>query len=134
MQKEFDKGIPIPLSLSENGREHGNGKIGIFHLFPPLPSALRPFAWDVASRHYWLNEAASETYIPVLGVFNQLVEEGHLPKVVVGISPVLAEQLAAPTFKEGLRGYLKNRIDGAREDGERFERWNLPNMKGLAEM
>ena len=88
----------------------------------------------MASRHYWLNEAASETYIPVLGVFNQLVEEGHLPKVVVGISPVLAEQLAAPTIKEGLRGYLKNRIDGAREDGERFERWNLPNMKGLAEM
>jgi len=82
----------------------------------------------------WLNEAASETYIPLLEVFNRLVEEGHPPKVVMGISPVLAEQLAAPAFKEGLRGYLKNRIEAAREDGEHFAKWNWSNMKRVADM
>jgi 1,4-alpha-glucan branching enzyme len=82
----------------------------------------------------WLNEAASETYIPLLEVFNRLVEEGHRPKVVMGITPVLAEQLADPTFKEGLRGYLKTRIDAAREDGEQFAKWNLPNRRRVAEM
>jgi 1,4-alpha-glucan branching enzyme len=82
----------------------------------------------------WLNDAASETYIPLLETFSRLMEEGHLPKVVVGITPVLAEQLAAPTFKEELRGYLQNKIDAAREDGEQFEKWNWPNMKRLAKM
>jgi 1,4-alpha-glucan branching enzyme len=82
----------------------------------------------------WLNEAASETYIPLLEVFNRLVGEGHPPKVVMGISPVLAEQLADPTFKEGLRGYLKNRIDAAREDGEQFAKWNWSSMKRVADM
>ncbi len=109
-------------------------KLGSFTFFlhTHIPYVLSHGTWPHGMD--WLNEAASETYIPLLEVFNRLVGEGHLPKVVVGISPVLAEQLADPTFKEGLRGYLKNRIDAAREDGEQFAKWNWSNMKRVADM
>ncbi|MFQ6079896.1 MAG: hypothetical protein ACE5NJ_12300, partial [Thermodesulfobacteriota bacterium] len=109
-------------------------KVGSFTLFlhSHIPYVLSHGTWPHGMD--WLNEAASETYIPLLEVFNRLVGEGHLPKVVMGISPVLAEQLAAPAFKEGLRGYLKNRIDAAREDGEQFTKWNWSNMKRVADM
>ncbi len=102
----------------------------IFHSH--IPYVLSHGTWPHGMD--WLNEAASETYIPLLEVFNQLVGEGHLPKVVIGISPVLAEQLADPTFKEGLKGYLKSRVDAAREDGKQFAKWNWPHMKRLADM
>ena len=110
------------------------GKLGSFTfvLHSHLPYVISHGTWPHGMD--WLNEAASETYIPLLGVFNRLVEEGHLPRVVVGISPVLAEQLAAPSFKEGLRGYVKRKIEAAREDGAQFEKWGRPTMKRLAEM
>ena len=103
-----------------------------FVLHSHIPYVLSHGIWPHGMD--WLNEAASETYIPLLEVFNRLVEEGHAPKAVVGISPVLAEQLADEAFKEGLRGYLRNRIDAAKEDGEQFGKWNLPIRKGVAEM
>jgi 1,4-alpha-glucan branching enzyme len=109
-------------------------RLGSFTLFlhSHIPYVLSHGTWPDGMD--WLNEAASEVYIPLLEIFNRLVGEGHLPRVVVGISPVLAEQLAAPAFKEGLRGYLKKRIDTAREDGEQFAKWNWSNMKRVADM
>ncbi len=109
-------------------------KLGSFTFFlhTHIPYVLSHGTWPHGMD--WLNEAVAEVYIPLLETFNRLVGEGHLPKVVVGISPVLTEQLAAPAFKEGLRGYLKKRIDTAREDGEQFSKWNWSNMKRVADM
>ncbi len=80
----------------------------------------------------WLNEAAAETYLPLLGVFNQLAQEGHPPKVTIGLSPVLCEQLADPLFKEEFRSYLEMKIAAARIDKKSFEKLEDEQMAHLA--
>ena len=40
----------------------------------------------------WLNEAAAESYIPLLRVFNRLAAEGLTSGVTLGITPILASQ------------------------------------------
>ena len=52
----------------------------------------------------WLNEAAAESYIPLLRVFNRLAAEGLTSGVTLGITPILAEMLAAEVFQAGVRG------------------------------
>lgn len=80
----------------------------------------------------WLNEAAAETYLPLLRIFYQLVEEGHSPKVTIGLSPVLCEQLRDPVFKEEFKSYLTMKIEAARLDGAAFEKQGDSRMARLA--
>jgi 1,4-alpha-glucan branching enzyme len=40
----------------------------------------------------WLHEAASETYIPLLNMLYDLVEEGYPVRLTTGLIPVLVEQ------------------------------------------
>ena len=68
-----------------------------------------------------LLDAAIETYLPVLNILNRLVQEKLSPKVTIGISPVLAEQLAHPEFKVKLREYCWLKAEFARRDGEEFK-------------
>ncbi|MCX7908097.1 MAG: DUF1957 domain-containing protein [Ignavibacteria bacterium] len=71
----------------------------------------------------WLNEAVAECYIPLLNVFNQLLEEGILPKVNIDISPVLCEQLEHPDFPKIFENYCKNKIELAQKDEKNFTNW-----------
>jgi 1,4-alpha-glucan branching enzyme len=70
----------------------------------------------------WLNEAAAETYMPLLRAFDQLASEGIAPKVTIGLSPVLCEQLADPLFKEEYPAYLNLKLEAARLDAASFEK------------
>ena len=70
----------------------------------------------------WLNEAAAETYVPLLNVFNELLEEGITPKITIGITPVLAEQLASPVFRNDFPNYLQDKVDAAAADKIEFEK------------
>ncbi len=70
----------------------------------------------------WLSEAAAETYLPLLRIFDRLAEEGYPPKVTVNISPVLCEQLADPLFKEEFVSYLALKAEAAKLDGIWFEK------------
>ena len=58
----------------------------------------------------WLTEAVAECYIPLLNVFNELMEEGIYPKVTLDISPVLCEQLEHQDFKEIFIKYCDEKI------------------------
>jgi 1,4-alpha-glucan branching enzyme len=80
----------------------------------------------------WLNEATAETYIPLLDIFNQLVSEGIMPKVVIGITPVLAEQLADASFKEEFKAYLNQKKEAAWLDQKEFESKKDDHMARLA--
>lgn len=71
----------------------------------------------------WLNEAVAECYIPLLNVFNDLLSEGITPNVTLDISPVLAEQVEHPDFKEIFVGYCDEKIIAARKDREDFKAW-----------
>jgi 1,4-alpha-glucan branching enzyme len=76
----------------------------------------------------WLSEAAAETYMPLLRVIGELVEEGLKPKLTIDLSPVLGEQLSDDSFKEELASYLSQKIQAARHDAEEFYKYDQPNM------
>jgi 1,4-alpha-glucan branching enzyme len=68
----------------------------------------------------WLNEAAAESYIPLLNAFNRLAADGLTSGVTLGITPILAEMLAADTFRQEFKGYLDDKITAAQDDLEAF--------------
>jgi 1,4-alpha-glucan branching enzyme len=80
----------------------------------------------------WLNEAASETYVPLLNILYDLVEEGISPKLTIGLTPVLVEQLADDDFKGEFDDYLEQRIQTAIDNRKEFEATNSPERAVLA--
>lgn len=70
----------------------------------------------------WLNEAAAETYIPLLNVLTDLVEEGISPRVTLGLTPVLCEQLCDGTFITEFQEYLEMKMEAAAADERHFAR------------
>jgi 1,4-alpha-glucan branching enzyme len=82
----------------------------------------------------WLNEAAAESYIPLLKVFNRLAAEGQTSGVTLGITPILAEMLAARTFREEFKEYLDNKVKAAQEDLVTFEKQGDEHFASLARM
>jgi len=79
-----------------------------------------------------LNEAVAETYLPLLRMLHRLRGEGPLPKLVLSLTPVLLEQLAHPSFKDGFKHYLNLRIEAARKDQAEFRRLREDKLLGLA--
>jgi len=69
----------------------------------------------------WLHEAASETYIPLLNALYDLAEEGYPIRLTIGLTPVLAEQLADALVLEHLVRYLEEKCEAAERDVHRFE-------------
>jgi len=103
-----------------------------FVLHSHLPYVIAHGRWPHGMD--WLNEAAAESYLPLLQVFNRLASEGHAAKVTLGVTPVLAEMWASPTFKREFREYLENKIQAAREDKATFERLGESHFASLAAM
>jgi 1,4-alpha-glucan branching enzyme len=98
-----------------------------------LPYVLSHGTWPHGTD--WLNEAAAETYIPLLNVFNRLKDEGMSPRVTVGLTPVvLTEMLASGEFKEEFKEYLRQKISSASKDIEEFERIGESHMSAVARM
>jgi 1,4-alpha-glucan branching enzyme len=90
-----------------------------FVLHGHLPFVLEQGTWPHGEN--WLWEAAAETYCPTLSMLANLYEQkGYTELMTVGITPVLAEQLAHPRFKEGFEGYLQDRIDASYKDKDHF--------------
>lgn len=81
---------------------------------------------------HWLYEAADETYLPLLGVIERLVRDGVRPAFSVGMTPVLCEQLAHPTFRRGFPAFLTERRDRAKRDASEFERKGEAYLAKLA--
>ncbi len=97
-----------------------------------LPYVLSHGTWPHGTD--WLYEAASETYLPLLEAFYRLWEREIPIKVVVGITPVLAEQLSHDSFKENLLDYLNLKIRVARENAKEFREKGQMQMAHLADM
>ncbi|MGC9363674.1 MAG: 1,4-alpha-glucan branching protein domain-containing protein [Fidelibacterota bacterium] len=81
----------------------------------------------------WLYEAAAETYIPLLKELDSLAADGISPKVTLGITPILAEQLAADKFKAGLIHYLDQKIEAARDNQLEFVKLGNEHLERLAQ-
>ena len=91
-----------------------------FVLHTHLPYVLGHGKWPHGTD--WLNEAAVECYIPLLNVFNRLVDEGIKPAITIGLTPILCEQLAHPAFPEILNDYIDQKIEASVNDYEAFAR------------
>ena len=70
----------------------------------------------------WLNEAAAESYIPLLQAFNRLGADGRGSGVTLGITPILTEMLAAKVFRQEFKDYLDHKIQAAKEDLVTFKK------------
>jgi 1,4-alpha-glucan branching enzyme len=103
-----------------------------FVLHAHLPYVLSHGRWPHGTD--WLNEAMAETYIPLLNALKRLVDEGISPKLTLGITPVLTEQLRDKSFHDEFKGYLGTKIAAARADREEFNSTKQPHMAKLAGM
>ncbi|HDK36158.1 MAG TPA: DUF1957 domain-containing protein, partial [Bacteroidetes bacterium] len=109
-------------------------KIGYFTfvLHAHLPYVLSHGKWPHGMD--WLNEAAAETYLPILTALNELREEGIAPKMSIGITPVLTEQLADESFKTEFESYLHQKIQAAIDDQITFKKYGNLHLHELAVM
>jgi len=103
-----------------------------FVLHAHLPYVLGHGRWPHGTD--WVCECASESYIPILDTLFRLVEEGHSPRVTMGITPVLAEMLADNSFKSEFETYLGQRISTAQENEREFASQGLSHRAELARM
>lgn len=79
-----------------------------------------------------LHEVMAETYVPLLEALTDLHEAGVRAHVTLGITPVLAEQLADPTIIRDFEEYLEQEILAASEDVRRFEQGTNQHFLYLA--
>ncbi len=100
-----------------------------FVLHSHLPYVLSHGQWPHGMD--WIHEATLGCYLPLLGAFRRLAADGIAPQVTLGITPVLAEQLADPDFKDEFATYLANRRKFAQANREDFARQGQPAMAAL---
>ena len=103
-----------------------------FVLHGHLPYVLNHGQWPHGMD--WLSEAALYSYIPLLREFFLLKKDGIDFHLTIDITPVLAEQLAHPFFKDAFKDYLQARIDSAQEDMAYFTKTDQGHMAGLAQI
>lgn len=74
-----------------------------------LPYVLNHGRWPHGSD--WLTEAALDTYLPLVRALDALAADGIKAPITLGITPILASQLANPVFATELEAFLNQRID-----------------------
>lgn len=80
----------------------------------------------------WLFEAVAESYLPLLQVFTQLSSRNLSPKVTIGLTPVLLDQLADPRFATEFLAYAEQKVHAASEDQRFFTKRNDGHLARLA--
>ena len=95
------------------------GKL-VFVLHSHLPYVISHGRWPHGMD--WINEAAAETYLPLLQIFDKLISEGISPKITIGITPVLTEMLGDQVFKDEFVIYIDQKIEAAQHDAGEFYR------------
>lgn len=91
-----------------------------------LPFVLGHGRWPHGSD--WLSEVTVGCYLPLLGAIEHLVQERARPRITINVSPVLAEQLAAPAFGREFEEFIRTRIAAARDNAAEFERQNRGDL------
>ncbi|MCE5326772.1 MAG: DUF1957 domain-containing protein [Planctomycetaceae bacterium] len=95
-----------------------------------LPYVLRHGLWPHGED--WLYEAAAETYLPLLAMIEECEFLKGNPRLTIGLTPILLEQLAHDDFKAGFRGYLQDRTERAISDRAEFEQQGQKHLAHLA--
>lgn len=101
-----------------------------FVLHSHLPYARQAGMWPHGEE--WIHEAMAETYVPLLDALNDLAEEGIDFRLTIGITPILAEQLADPLIVDHFIHYAAERAAWAAKDVTRFEESGDTALRDLA--
>jgi len=80
----------------------------------------------------WLYEAITETYLPLLKVFESLINDGVDFRITMSITPTLASMLTDPLLQERYLHHVDKLIDLTYKEMERT-RWQ-PEFQELAKM
>ena len=78
----------------------------------------------------WLYEAITETYIPLIAMFERLAEDGVDFRMTMSVTPTLASMLSDSLLQERYLKHLNSLIELAHQEDERT-RW-LPEFQRLA--
>jgi len=76
-----------------------------------LPYVLHHGRWPHGS--VWLCEAAFDSYLPLIEALQALERDKIASPITLGITPVLANQLAHPSFISEFEAYMERRLEGA---------------------
>ena len=76
-----------------------------------LPYVLHHGRWPHGS--VWLCEAAFDSYLPLIEALQALERDGIPAPITLGITPVLANQLAHPSFVSEFEAYMARRLESA---------------------
>ncbi|MFM9108584.1 MAG: glycoside hydrolase family 57 protein [Chloroflexota bacterium] len=101
-----------------------------FVLHSHLPYARKAGMWPHGEE--WVHEAIAETYLPILRALDELTSEGVDWRLTIGITPILAEQIADPEVRANFITYASERAAWAAADIERFEAAGDQQMAALA--
>lgn len=80
----------------------------VLGLHSHLPYVLNHGRWPHGSD--WLCEAAIDTYLPLLEALHRLADESVPAPVTIGITPVLANQLASGEFVKEMEAFFEQRL------------------------
>lgn len=117
----------------------------VLTLHSHLPWVLHHGRWPHGSD--WICEAALDTYLPLVLMLDRMERDGVATPITLGVTPILAAQLAHPSFREELDAYFAHREEtiadaeaSLRETGDDdllplvpFWREHLATLKGCWE-
>ncbi|MGH7531074.1 MAG: 1,4-alpha-glucan branching protein domain-containing protein [Gemmatimonadales bacterium] len=83
----------------------------VLTLHSHLPYVLHHGRWPHGS--VWLCEAALDTYLPLLDALQRFEGERIAAPITIGITPILANQLAHPAFASEFEAYMGRRIEAS---------------------
>lgn len=102
----------------------------VFMLHSHLPYYRKHGMWPFGEEN--LYECMAETYMPLLNALFELKAEGIQANLTVGITPILAEQLADKHSWQGFINYLNQRLTAAKLDVERYPDPDVEHSQHLA--
>lgn len=83
-----------------------------------LPYYRKAGMWPFGEESFY--ECMAETYIPLLNAITDLLNEGIKAKITLGITPILAEQMADSHLLAGFEHFVQARLDAAMQDEQRY--------------
>ncbi|MDK2853645.1 MAG: 1,4-alpha-glucan branching enzyme [Thermococcaceae archaeon] len=90
-----------------------------FVLHTHVPYVRKHGRWPFGEE--WVFEAISETYLPLLMEFERLKRKRVKFQLVIGVTPILAEQLSDEHIKKGFEEYMERKLNAMREDLKKYE-------------
>jgi 1,4-alpha-glucan branching enzyme len=90
-----------------------------FVLHSHIPYVRKAGRWPHGEE--MLHEVMAETYVPLLNALNDLKSEGVEPRLTIGLTPILLEQIADADAQNHFELYLEERLTLAEADIARHE-------------